>query len=61
MKKNINNVDYKETLADISELKGFSEEAENLLLSMLYKIDEGYDNYRIVKEKFQQKKNLSNQ
>ena len=49
MKKNINNVDYKETLADTSELKGFSEEAENLLLSMLYKIDEGYDNYRIVK------------
>ena len=35
-KKVVNNVDHKEVLADIIELKGFSEEAENLLLNMLY-------------------------
>jgi len=48
-KKVVNNTDYKEVLADIIELKGFSEEAENLLLNMLYKIDENYDNYARVK------------
>ena len=41
--------DYNEELADIIEKKGFSEEAENLLLNMMYKIDDSYDNYKMVR------------
>ncbi|MBR3325407.1 MAG: hypothetical protein IKG14_05125 [Clostridia bacterium] len=41
--------DYKEELANIAETKGFSNNAENLLLSMAYKLEDGYDNYQIVK------------
>ena len=49
MKKNEKNVDYKELLANIIELKGFDSETQNLLLSILYKIDDSYDNYENVK------------
>ena len=41
--------DYNEELADIIEKKGFSEEAENLLLNMMYKINDSYDNYKMVR------------
>ena len=41
--------DYKEELANVAENKGFSQTAENLLLSMVYKIEDGYDNYATVK------------
>ena len=57
-KKVVNNVDHKEVLADIIELKGFSEEAENLLLNMLYKIDENYDNYAKVKREVPSKEDF---
>ena len=41
--------DYKEELASIAESKGFSQVAENLLLSMTYKIEDSYENYLTVK------------
>lgn len=41
--------DYKEELASIAEAKGFSQQAENLLLSMVYKIEDSYSNYKNVK------------
>jgi len=40
---------YKNELADIVEEKGFSNEAENLLLNMVYKIEDAYPNYATVK------------
>ena len=48
--------DYNEELADIIEKKGFSEEAENLLLNMMYKIDDSYDNYKMVRREVPSKK-----
>ena len=41
--------DYKDELANIVETRGFGEESENLLLSMLYKTEDGYTNYLNVK------------
>ena len=41
--------DYKEELAKAIEEKNFSQDAENLLLSMCYKMDDSYTNYRTVK------------
>lgn len=41
--------DYREELASIAEGKGFSQIAENLLLSMTYKIEDSYENYYTVK------------
>ena len=41
--------DYREELASIAESKGFSQVAENLLLSMTYKIEDSYENYYTVK------------
>ena len=49
MKNRFMQKDYNEQLADIIETKGFSEEAENLLLSMMYKIGDCYDNYKMVR------------
>lgn len=49
MKSRFLSRDYKEELANIAETKGFSHNAENLLLSMAYKIEDGYDNYHRVK------------
>ena len=46
---------YESRLEDILEKKDFSNETKNLLLSMLYKVEERYDDYKkvkvIVKEK----------
>lgn len=47
--------DYKEELASIAETKGFSQSAENLLLSMIYKIEDGYENYQTVKREVPEK------
>lgn len=41
--------DYKEELANIAEQKGFSQNAGNLLLSMIYKAEDSYENYATVK------------
>ena len=49
MKNKIMGRDYKDELADIAEKKGFTQEAENLLLSMLYKVEDSYENYKTVK------------
>ena len=49
MKGKILSRDYKEELANIAEEKGFNHEAENLLLSMAYKIEDSYNNYQTVK------------
>lgn len=47
--------DYKDELANIVETRGFSEEAENLLFSMLYKAEDGYANYEKVKREVPEK------
>ena len=50
MKNNIlNPIDYKEELVNIAESRNFSQDAENLLLSMLYKIEDSFNNYKTVK------------
>ena len=41
--------DYKEELAKVIEEKNFSQESENLLLAMCYKMDDSYINYQTVK------------
>ena len=41
--------DYNNDLERILEKKDFSEDVKNLLLSMLYKIENGYDDYKKVK------------
>ena len=46
--------DFKEELASVAETKGFSQTAENLLLSMVYKIEDGYENYSKVKREVPQ-------
>lgn len=45
----INLRDYNNTLEIILEQKNFSEDVKNLLLSMLYKIENGYEDYKTVK------------
>ncbi len=42
-------MNYNNQLENILEKKAFSEEAKNLLLSMLYKIETAYQDYRTVK------------
>ena len=42
-------VDYNNKLEKILEKKAFSEEVKNLLLSMLYKVETAYHDYRTVK------------
>lgn len=49
MKNKFLSKDYKEELANIAETKGFSEESENLLLGMCYRVEDSYNNYRTVK------------
>ena len=49
MKSKILARDYKEELANIAEQKRFRQNAGNLLLSMLYKTEDSYDNYQNVK------------
>ncbi len=49
MKSKIIARDYKEELANIAERKGFSQGAGNLLLSMIYKAEDSYENYATVK------------
>lgn len=42
--------DYNKKLEEILVQKQFSEQAENLLLSMLYKIEDTYSDYKLVKK-----------
>ncbi len=49
MKSKILARDYKEELANIAEQKRFKQSAGNLLLSMLYKMEDSFDNYYTVK------------
>lgn len=44
-----NVIDYNEKLEEILERKHFSEEAENLLLSVFYKVQGCYKDYKVVK------------
>ena len=41
--------DYNQELEEIAESKRFEKEAQNLLLSMLYKVEASYDDYKTVK------------
>ena len=41
--------DYKDELASIADKRHFTNEAVNLLLGMCYKIEDNYDNYKMVK------------
>ena len=45
----INLKDYNSILENILEQKAFSEDVKNLLLSMLYKIENGFQDYKTVK------------
>lgn len=45
----INLKDYNNILENILEQKAFSEDVKNLLLSMLYKIENGYEDYKSIK------------
>lgn len=52
----INLKDYNNILENILEQKDFSEDVKNLLLSMLYKIENGYEDYKTVKVNVNSKK-----
>lgn len=52
----INLKDYNNILENILEQKAFTEDVKNLLLSMLYKIENGYQDYEIVKVNVSSKK-----
>ncbi len=56
----LNIKDYNNELEKILENKLFSEEAKNLLLSMLYKIETSYNDYKKVKVEVISKKDLLN-
>lgn len=58
MKRKFLSKDYKEDLANIAEEKNFSEESENLLLGMCYRIDDSYDNYEKVKREVPSKEDF---
>ena len=49
MKSKLLKKDYSEELEEICESKRFEKEAQNLLLSMLYKVDGAYNDYKTVK------------
>ena len=49
MKSKLLQKDYSEELEEICENKRFEKEAQNLLLSMLYKVDGAYNDYKTVK------------
>ncbi len=53
----INLKDYNNILENILEQKAFSEDVKNLLLSMLYKIENGYEDYKTTKVNVSSKKN----
>lgn len=50
--------DYNNRLEEILSQKNFSEEVKNTLLSIFYKIENGYKDYNIVKKKHLKKKNI---
>lgn len=52
----INLKDYNNILENILEQKAFTEDVKNLLLSMLYKIENGYQDYETVKVNVPSKK-----
>ena len=52
----INLKDYNNILENILEEKDFTEDVKNLLLSMLYKIENGYEDYKTVKVNVNSKK-----
>ncbi len=52
----INLKDYNNVLESILEQKAFSEDVKNLLLSMLYKIENGYEDYKTIKVNVSSKK-----
>ena len=54
----INFRDYNNELENILEQKDFSSDVKNLLLSMLYKIENGYQDYEMVKVNVSTKKNF---
>lgn len=49
MKAKLLKRDYNEELEELAESKRFEKEAQNLLLSMLYKVEGAYDDYETVK------------
>lgn len=49
MRKKLLKKDYNEELEEIAESKRFDKEAQNLLLSMVYKVEGAYDDYKTVK------------
>ena len=49
MKSKLLKKDYNQELEEIADSKGFEKEAQNLLLSMLYKVEASYDDYKTVK------------
>ena len=49
MKPRLLKRDYNQELEEIAESKRFEKEAQNLLLSMLYKVDGAYNDYKTVK------------
>lgn len=53
----INLKDYNNILENVLEQKAFSEDVKNLLLSMLYKIENGYEDYKTTKVNVSDKKN----
>lgn len=53
----INLKDYNNILENVLEQKAFSEDVKNLLLSMLYKIENGYEDYKTIKVNVSSKKN----
>lgn len=54
----LNIKDYNNTLEEVLLTKDFSEGAKNLLLSMLYKLENSYDDYRKTKAIAKQKKEV---
>ena len=42
-------IDYNNVLENVLEAKDFSEDVKNLLLSMVYKIENGYEDYKTIK------------
>lgn len=55
MKKKLLKKDYNEELEDIAESKRFEKEAQNLLLSMLYKVETAYKDYKTAKREVPEK------
>ena len=58
MKSKLLQRDYSEELEEICESKRFEREAQNLLLSMLYKVDGAYNDYKTVKREVPSKEDF---